>query len=155
MMRPPSPPARICAAAARQVLKTAVQVDADEPVPEIGAQLGDGLPVAQAGVGDDDVEAAHARDRLRHQVVHRVRVGDVGGDQRGASPERLDLVHAALALVADGEVVDDDVGPVCGEHARDPAADRAVARGARDHGHAAGQRAHSATSISPSTTLTS
>ena len=35
-----------------------------------------------------------------------------------------------------GEVVDDDVGSVAREHARDAAADRAIAAGARDHGDA-------------------
>ena len=72
-----------------------------------------------------------------------------------APAERLDLLHAALALVAHGEVVDDDVGAVPGEHARDAAADRAVARGARDDRDLARQVTHRATSISPSTTVTS
>ena len=47
---------------------------------------------------------------------------------------------AALALVGHREVVDDDVGAVPREHARDAAADRAVARGARDDGDLAGER---------------
>ena len=54
-----------------------------------------------------------------------------------------------------GEVVDDDVGAVPGEHARDAAADRAVARGARDDRDLARKVTHRATSISPSTTVTS
>ena len=77
--------------------------------------------------------------------IHRGRVRDVGGDQRRAPAEGLDLLDTALALLAGDEVVDDDIGPVLGEHACDAAADRAVARGAGDDRDTARQRRHGAT----------
>ncbi len=72
--------------------------------------------------------------------------------QRGAATERADLLHAPLALVSHGQVVDDDIRAVPGEHARDAAADRTVARRAGDDGDLARQRRHGSTCVVASVT---
>ena len=101
MMRPPSPASAHDRRSGAAGCEGAVQVDADDAIPELGGEAGDGLPVAQPGVGDDDVEPPDALDGLGHQAIDRDGIGHVGGEQRRAAAELLDLAHAAEALVGD------------------------------------------------------
>ena len=61
----------------------AEQVDLEDPLPLLGRRsprVGRHLRLGDAGVGDGDVEAAEALDRLGDRGHHRAVVGDVGGD---------------------------------------------------------------------------
>ena len=71
MIRPPSPRARMLRRGGPAGVEAAVEIHADEPLPEPRAELCDRLPVAQPGVRDDDVESAHALDGLRPSATPR------------------------------------------------------------------------------------
>ena len=122
MIRPPlalgSHPGRGRAAG----VEAAVQVDADDPVPQIGAHAGHGCQSHTPAL------ATTMSTRPMHSAACVISPSADAGphvrrDQRGTAPERLDLLHATLSLFAHREVVDDDVGAVAREHTRDASAD--------------------------------
>ena len=110
----------------------AVQVHAHDLIERLAGHVRKLLPVRDAGVGAEDVQPPEPVDGLGHETFAVGRVGRVGVDERRSASSGLDLGDAIgrLALVRD--VADDDVGAAVGEGGGDSAADRAIARGARD-----------------------
>jgi hypothetical protein len=82
-------------------------------------------------------------------------LADIRVDYGGAPPERLDLRKALRAFAHVSDVVDRDISATLRERERDAAADRALARRARDQRNLSGQLAQNTTRSSPSTTRTS
>ena len=135
-----------------------MEVDRNDLIERLLGHVGEHLPMGDAGVGAEDVQRAQASHRLGHQPLAFGRVRDAGGDERPAAPEALDLGDADSRLVLVRDVVDRDVGAATGQRERDPAADRAVARGAGDQRDLAVelvQAVQITTSRSPSRTRTS
>ena len=95
-------------------------------------------PVAdEAGVVDQDVEAAEGVDRLLHHRRRLLEVGDVGAVGHRLAAERLDLGHhlvghlggGALTGAGGAEVVDDDLRALAGQLEGVRAADAAARAG--------------------------
>ena len=110
------------------------QVDVQHHVPLVLGHPPERAVARDAGVVDDDVDAAVALAQVGGELVRRVLVGDVE-QQRGAA-ELVDQLGEVVALR--GDVDADDVGAVARQHAGDGGAD--AARGAGDHRDLAGQR---------------
>src|SRR3546814_5324823 len=82
-----------------------------------------------AGVVDEDAEAAEFFDRLRDDLLARLRLADVGLDRDRAPPFGLDDRGGFDGIGAVLEIDDRDVGALAREKRRDRAADAAVAAG--------------------------
>jgi hypothetical protein len=113
------------------------------------------LPMRDAGVGAEDVEAAQPLDCLRYQPRTLFWFADIRADERGAPAERLDLRDPLPALLCVSDVVDRDISTALRERECDPAADRALAGRACDQRNLSGQLAQITTRSSPPTTRTS
>src|SRR3546814_1165993 len=86
-----------------------------------------------AGVVDEDAEAAEFFDRLRDDLLARLRLADVGLDRDRAPPFGLDDRGGFDGIGAVLEIDDRDVGALAREKRRDRAADAAVAAGDDRH----------------------
>ena len=94
--------------------------------------------VAQdAGVVDEHVQVAERVDRLLHEALRAVPVGDVLAVDDRLAAQRLDLVDhlhrrarvAAVAVHVAAEIVDDDLGALAREQQRVLAAEAAPRAG--------------------------
>ena len=125
----------------------AEQVDLEDPLPFLGRDPARGRHrrLGDAGVGDDDVEAAEALDRLGDGRHDRPVVGDVGGDPDRPLADPLGRLARLLGV----EVDDRDRGAAQVHLARRLEAD--PARGAGDQRHLSVQvvGGHAARSLSP------
>ena len=101
-------------------------------VPVVACDVRERLPARDAGVGDEGVEPTEPLDRLGDEPLVPAGLRHVGGHERTATAERLDLRHAPAGLLVVPDVVDRDVEAALGECERDAAADAAVARRAGD-----------------------
>ena len=101
-------------------LKTPTRLIADQPLPLLGAGVGEEAELVGAGVVDEDVE--RAADRLDRRS-RRVEAGDV----------ELERVAVGLARdplgAGDVDVADPDLGALGGQARRDRGADAARAAG--------------------------
>src|SRR5207248_4649387 len=92
----------------------ALEVDVEQQVPVGFFQLEDGLALEQAGVVDEDVDAAEGGERGGDDAAGLRDVAEVGGMPGGATAEGADLLAdggAGLGVAA----VDEDVGALAGE----------------------------------------
>ena len=116
----------------------ALEVHLDHRVPLRLAHVGEHAVAQDAGVVDEDVEAAEGVDGGLHEALGAVPVADVVGVGDGLAAHGLHLVDhllgragvVALAVHRAAEVVDHDLGAVVGEEERVLAADPPP--GARD-----------------------
>ena len=121
-------------------VEVALEVDVEDDVPLLLRHVEDHLVAKDAGVVDDDVEAAEGVERLLHHAVSGLEVGDVVVVRDGVAAHLLDLGDdlvggALLAAGAGGgatEVVDDDASALGREAKRLAAAN--AASGAGDDG---------------------
>jgi hypothetical protein len=118
----------------------ALEVDVEGAVPLLRRQILDGCPdPVDAGVREDDVEAAETIDRGPDRALHVLPRRHVAAHERGPASPCLDLLARRLALVV-LEVGEHDVGALLGEAQRDAPAD--PARPARHEGHPPVQQSH-------------
>jgi hypothetical protein len=121
-------PPRPLSAQVRQRLAEAAedaeQVDLHQPSPAVVVELRGGNEPGDAGVGDDDVEAAQLVDRGAQQPPHVLRLRDVRLDRDRLSALRADLVEHRLHVVRVSAVpAQRDLGSGRGEHPRGGGAD--------------------------------
>ncbi|GAC1477811.1 MAG: hypothetical protein NVS2B11_00830 [Acetobacteraceae bacterium] len=123
----------------------AAEVDRHHLVPKRRLGVEQRLAGAHDGVVDQDVDPAIRGHHLPEQPLHRSRVGDVAGEEAG--PASLGGDHGADRLAALdhrlGHVGDDHLRALCGEQARNGAADTGRTAGhdrdlAVEPGHAGG-----------------
>lgn len=67
-------------------------VDPDDPVPLLGARLGEGYRVDHAGVVHEDIEAAQLLEHPPHEPLYPRFVRHVGQDGKRAPAEGLHLL---------------------------------------------------------------
>jgi hypothetical protein len=97
--------------------EVALEVDADHAVPLVLGHVHEHPVAGDAGVVDEDVEAAELVDRLPDHRLRLAEVGDVRAVRDGLTALRLDLGDdllrrrrvRALARERRAEVVDDDL----------------------------------------------
>ena len=120
MTTAPAPARLRCAVVQGEV--GSAQVDVDGPVPLVGLKLVDRRPDAvDAGVGDDDVEAAETLDQFAHRALERLGIGDIGPQRQGVAAGLADLHGSPVHLLA-GAAQDADAGAGCRQpHRRRPA----------------------------------
>ncbi len=96
MMRPVAPAHHPLERGARQP-EGRGQVDRDHLVPGLVAQLHEQIVARDAGIGDQHIELAHGRFRLRHQRIDRGTVGEVAWQDMDAilqsAGQRLERVR--------------------------------------------------------------
>ena len=92
---------------------------------------------AHRRIVDEDVDAAEARRGGRNHFLHRLDIGDIGGDAERLAARALDLARDRRGFLQVGAGVDDDCGAAVGERERDAAAD--IAPGAGDDRDAASE----------------
>ena len=141
MMLPPLPPVARAAGAhgAEAVLdaeRRAEEVDVEHLADLVGLDLGEQAGDLDAGVVDQDVEAAEVLDGLADRPLPAVVAGDVEGDEAVLLAETLGDRAAGLLL----EVGDDDGGAGVGQRLGHPLAEPLGPSG--DQGLAAGQFEH-------------
>ncbi len=111
------------------VVEVALEVDVDDRVPLLLGHLPDDAVPGDAGVADQNVEAA---ERLEHPRHHGLGVGvarHVGLDRQTLATQLLDLGHDRLGLVVVASVVDRHVGALARQLERDRPADAEAAAG--------------------------
>src|SRR5207249_12309020 len=111
-------------------------VDVEEPVPLRLVELEGGLPLEEAGVVDEDVEATEGGEGGGGDARAGAGVAEVRGVPGGAAPEPLDRRDDAPSRVG-VPAVDEDVGALRGEGQGDRPPD--APRGPGDDGRLAGE----------------
>ncbi len=76
----------------------AVEHDRHDLAPFLVAQLLERLLAAQRRVVDENIDAAEPLHRGGRHLLHRLGVGDVGGDRERLAAGLLDLAHDRLGL---------------------------------------------------------
>ena len=110
--------------------EVALQVDVQNGVPLLLADVEERGPLQDSGVVDEEVDTAQELVGLADEAR------DVGGGVRGAlhgdgtAPHLLDLTHGAVGVFAAAPEVDGHIGALPGQPERDTAAD--ATRSARD-----------------------
>ena len=111
---------------------------------EIGQiHLGEALVAQDAGVADQRVDAAPGVQRLLHQGLHGLEIGDGSAAGHGLAAAGADFLHhalggggrAAAAVHRAAQVIDHHLGTALGQRQRMQASQAAA--GAGDDGHAA------------------
>ena len=103
-----------------------LEVGVDHRVPILLGKVDAVGAADDAGIIDEDVEAAELLQRLVDHALHRFDGGEVGGDDLRLAAERADLLHRFLGgRAADGG----DVGAGGGERQRDRLADAGIGAG--------------------------
>ena len=127
------------------------EVDGDHVIPLLIGELVGGGEREDAGVGDQDVDAAETRDALRHRSIQIGLLAHVTDDGDDAPVEIFDLPHGLVEVgllrhrvgdrldLVEG-VDDDDVGAFLG--ARDGVGATLAARAARDEGDFSVEHSH-------------
>src|SRR5438067_1683409 len=114
------------------------QVRRDDRVPVVALHAQQQLIARDAGVADDDVEAAVALHDVAGRRLHRRRVGDVERHRVGRAPRRGQRVGARARVIAAGRR--DDQRALRGEPLGNRPSDSARCTG--DERHLAGQLEH-------------
>src|ERR1035437_1077163 len=109
--------------------ETTLQVHVEHRVPRRFRHLPRDGVARDAGVAHEAVELAERRHRLRHRMLGRREVGNVGPQRHGLAAERPQLLRAALGIVERTEVHERHVASLQRELARDCRADAASGTG--------------------------
>ena len=99
-----------------------LEMDVEDVVPLLVGHVLDGAVPGEAGVVDDDVEAAEGLDRGADEAVAEIRRGHVAGADRGRAAEVSDGGGGLLGG-SGVEVVDHDAGALARQLERDGPAD--------------------------------
>ena len=108
------------------------RVEAEDAVVVVFRDVFFGAEDLHAGIGDDDVEPAEVRERLREELSDLRHFGDVGADGDGFAADRLDLRYDVVGGGRAVGVVDDDGGAALAEFEGDAGAETAAGAGYED-----------------------
>ena len=75
------------------------QVDRHDPLPLLGARIGEGRAGIRGRIVDQDIEPAEASDRVRDQGVDILPASDVGLLEDRSAPRRIDDVRRRIAAL--------------------------------------------------------
>ena len=103
------------------------EVDSDHVVPDLERHLEKWMLFFDAGVVDEDVEAAVRLDRRSDEPLDLVGLRDISGDRDSPGAEALDLFHEFLGWRAGAVIVDDDACALTRERQRNRSTNACVA----------------------------